>query len=299
MAGFQLTQSDDFRQWNRPLARLVSLALLVLLIWQFAQLFWLLTAPDSNQLLEPPGHAQAPGSAPQQAYAIDRYHLFGEYRTAPAVELYRNAPETPLNLELRGIVAGTEPDQGFAIIRDAQGREGAFRVDTDIPGDARVVGVYPDRVVLRRGGSYETLRLPSDADLGDSPWTARVTNPATEKATIPGLRPVSAALPDARRLLTVNLAALSSSYGLLPVSTGGYRLSLGRDAKQLVELGLQNGDIIVAANGVSLDDEQAVQQLFEQILDGRQLSLQVRRSGETLMLQPDLSKVLRNRESGR
>jgi len=59
--------------------------------------------------------------------------------------------------------------------------------------------------------------------------------------------------------------------------SGGYRISLGRNASQLVKLGLRNGDIILSANGV---------------IQGKGLSLEVLRHGQKQMLQPDLKSLL-------
>ncbi|MCA1780565.1 MAG: hypothetical protein LC637_14655, partial [Xanthomonadaceae bacterium] len=45
-------------------------------------------------------------------------------------------PATPLALRLRGVVTG---ERGYAIIMDAEGREGVYRVDDPVPGGASVI----------------------------------------------------------------------------------------------------------------------------------------------------------------
>ncbi len=288
-------RSIDIQQtWPRWLANAATAVLALLAIWLLVHLFWLLLAPQpAEQPLNAAGPPDANPAAARTIPPLAQYHLFGETRdTAPLTQLL-NAPETPLNLVLRGIVAGTGPDQGFAIIRDASGREGVYRADSKLPGDARVHGIHTDRVVLVRHGQYETLRLPSagEVDSSDDDLSA-VYAAADPAAASPPARPLSAALPQARRLLTLNVAELAGSYGLIPVSTGGYRLSLGRNARELVDLGLQNGDIIEAANGVALDSQEAVEAVVGKILSGERLTLQVNRAGETRVLQPDLSAVI-------
>jgi general secretion pathway protein C len=95
--------------------------------------------------------------------AIADHHLFGqaaqgrpEVRTSPTL-----APETRLKLTLSGVIAATDPQQAArAIIAGPDGQEKSYTIDDRLPGGAVVKEIYPDRVILTRGGKYETLPLP-------------------------------------------------------------------------------------------------------------------------------------------
>src|SRR6056297_576581 len=69
-------------------------------------------------------------------------------------------PATPLSLRLRGVVTG---ERGYAIIVDAEGSEGVYRVDDEVPGGAVVVAIEPRRVVFSRAGGREALELPGSS----------------------------------------------------------------------------------------------------------------------------------------
>lgn len=64
-----------------------------------------------------------------------------------------------LKLSLRGILFQPHSDS-LAIIRDDQGRERGYRIGDTLPGAARISAIESRRVLVRRQGRLETLRLP-------------------------------------------------------------------------------------------------------------------------------------------
>ena len=92
--------------------------------------------------------------------------------------------------------------------------------------------------------------------------------------------------------LSLQMKSAASNYGLIPVSSGGYRLFLGRNAGMVASLGLQNGDIILSVNGISLNSQQDVEQAFAKILAGERLNLLINRGGQDINLSPDISAIL-------
>lgn len=275
--------------------RFTTMLLSGLVAWLLIKMLWSIFIPV-EQTLAPAiiSSASAPtqsGSRPDLASA----HLFGVYAEKQLVSHYRDAPETSLNLVLTGIVSGETDQDGFAIIGDSRGREAVYRVDRELPGGGEVRGIFPDRVVLFRDGQYETLRLPLDENKIDESSAFSVASTESvvaSKSTTPPLTVSS--LASVRSRYALNIPAMASSYSLVKVPSGGYKISLGRNARQLVDLGLRNGDIIVSANGVELDDEKAVENLMAKVLQGEKLSLEVIRGGQKQSLQSDLSSLLKN-----
>ena len=277
--------------------RYTTVLLSGLVVWLLIKMLWLLLVP-TEQILQP---ATISTSSTANAYSpqpeLSSAHLFGVYEEKQLVSHYRNAPETSLNLVLRGIVSGATDQDGFAIIGDSRGREAVYRVGKELPGGGEVRGIFFDRVVLFRAGGYETLRLPldeTDAAADDNPDFS-IASTETTTTTTPSAPPLSASsVTSVRNKYALNIPQMASSYGLVKMPSGGYRISLGRNARQLVDLGLRNGDIIVSANGIELgdDDEQAVENLVAKILLGEQLSLEVIRGGRRQILQADINSVL-------
>jgi general secretion pathway protein C len=270
----------------------------LLAIWLLVKLFWLLIAPDE---LIPSAVSSKQNFAPieyeAETYALGRFHLFGDFAAGES-NGHRNAPQSALNLQIRGLLASTDPDEGFAIISDSSGSEGVYRVGAALPGGAVVEEIYNDRVVIARDGSFETLRLPGATDTSpDYQWVVNAEPSVATGQNLPQI--LTVAMPQLRQHLGLGITEKTNTYGLIPVSTGGYRLSLSREASQMVDLGLQSGDIIEAANGVVLNDQAAVENVIQQVMKGQRLNLQIRRNGQVQEIQADLAALMRaNRTTG-
>jgi len=275
--------------------RPLNLLLMLLVAWLVIRLLWLGLMP-ADSILQPAALAQTSPTVQRPAYApLSGQHLFGVFAEKQLVSHYVDAPETSLNLLLRGIVSGETDQDGFAIIRNSKGKEAVYRVGRDLPGGGEVRGIFQDRVVLFRDGQYETLRLRLDQQLPATNAGFSVDSAIANETTSasPGKPPLGgSSIPSARSQYALNISAMANSYGLVKMPTGGYRISLGRNASQLVKLGLRNGDVIVSANGVKLDDEQAVESLIGKVIQGESLSLEVLRHGQKQMLQADLKSLL-------
>ena len=109
-----------------------------------------------------PGAAPRPqASASQrstlQIPAIVSAHLFGD--AAPTVA-DGNAPQTAVQLVLAGVLAVPDPKKGLAIIGPSAAAARLYTVGGAVPGGVSLYSVYPDRVLLDRGGAIESLLLP-------------------------------------------------------------------------------------------------------------------------------------------
>ncbi len=91
------------------------------------------------------------------------------------------ARDTQLDLKLVGTLAGSEPDEGTAVI-EVKGRQATFAVGDELPISARVrlAKVLPTRVVLDNNGTYELLNLFDDSalSLGSIGGPATATTPS-------------------------------------------------------------------------------------------------------------------------
>ena len=153
----------------------VSALLGAVLAWQLAGLTWIAVpaAPAAARApTDPPPEVRPAAEGPPPATQLARLHLFGRPpppEPAPAQDV-PSAPETKLDLALKGIYAaggGT----GIAVIVAGDGAEKVYAVGDTIAGSARITGIFPGRVMLRRGGQPETLHI----DRGD----ALIGGPAT------------------------------------------------------------------------------------------------------------------------
>lgn len=98
----------------------------------------------------------------ERARAVATGQWFGEVapeQVAAEPEPVRpvSMPETRLQLELRGVMAGDTPTQGSALIAQRSNDSAMFRIGETIFNQAELLEVYGDRVVIRRDGALETL----------------------------------------------------------------------------------------------------------------------------------------------
>jgi len=288
----QFFQQPPQQIWLKASAVLppwVALGLVALIAWQLAQIFWLLVPAGAPGPLTLPasGTNQVAGRAGPAAnieYIVNA-HLFGRYDMSTAVVEMDpvDAPDTRLNLELRGTIAAEEADRALAIIAESNRDEKVYAIGDAVAGGASLYSVYPDKVILRRAGQLETLRLPRADDSGATKSAPRRQATAPAQAT------------SIREIVSQSPAKLTDIIRPQPVfrdgQQQGYRVYPGRDRQRFTALGLRPGDLITQINGVSLDDPARGMEIFRTLGDASQVSVTLERSGQAQVLSLDTSQL--------
>ena len=117
----------------------VSLLLAIVIAWYAARLVWLLIPSGPAAVWEPPpaGGARPRVSGADYSALVNAPSIrSGISRTIrpwpkPRVE---DAPETRLNLKLRGAIAANQNTMAHAIIADSSGNEKVYFIDDQVPG---------------------------------------------------------------------------------------------------------------------------------------------------------------------
>lgn len=92
---------------------------------------------------------------------VATYHLFGDAKKqAVTPQKIINAPETRLRLKLKGVFASTDTEQALAIISNSKDKDKIYLIGDEVTIGVSLHAVYTDRVILKRNGKLETLRLP-------------------------------------------------------------------------------------------------------------------------------------------
>lgn len=81
-------------------------------------------------------------------------------------------PETNLRIFLRGVLAAEGEFPGSALIEDAKSKTDVFLVGDELPGNAKLRSVHPNRVILDRGGKLENLYFPEPDDRSGMTFSA-------------------------------------------------------------------------------------------------------------------------------
>lgn len=272
---------------SERMALLVCAVLLVAGLWVGVRLVWLLvTGPE----VDPAPSAPIPRMIDASPARNGDWQLFGASDSAPVIA--GPVATTPLSLRLLGVVSGAG---GYAVIADAEGREGVFRVDEELPGGARLEAIEPRRVLLRRDGRTEALELP-DERRGEAvrPAPSAAGRGDPDSALPAGIS--IASLGDMAGQFGLNPDALAREISILPVADGGFRVRPGRDAQLFTALGLHANDVVLAVNGRPLNTEADVMAIFEQLDTRERLSIRVRRGERELTLTPDVNELLGARD---
>ena len=272
----------DSPQMNARLALGVNLLLISLIAYAAANMSWQLVsrftqreqAVAINQVVTKPETHTSLSTVPS-------FHVFGEADKEPvAIDQPIDAPETRLQLELTGLFASTDPEKSLAIISQKNGKDEAYRIGDTLPGNATLHEIYADRVILRRLGKLETLRLKEPAEKIEIGRTSTATATDGSEDT-PHTSPM---LKDMQEMYKTDPQQLFSQLRITPVTEDGkiigYRFS-HNNRDFMKQIGLTTEDIITAVNGIPVTDSG---KLFAMMKDADQLgelNLTILRDGQT------------------
>lgn len=275
--------------------------LVALLAWNLAHLTWRLVPVEKGDTFIASMSPSSPASAEPQkkTYSllqVASLHLFGDATAVPVEQAQApiSAPETALNLTLKGLIAVDQQEQALAIIAQGRGDEQAYRVGDSVPGGAELHEILADRVILKRGGRFETLTLPKERMENSTAGTAPIPPSPAARSVTPqsryGGNPQE--LKEMRERILSNPQEAMQLINAQPVMDGGqmkgYRVSPGRDRRLFSSVGLRPGDVVTSVNGVPLSDPAQMGQLLQQLTTANQLNVTVERGGRQSQLTLDL-----------
>ena len=283
-----------YGRYGRMLPGLAAALFAILLGRALADLVWaLVPVPESARWRPPP----PPPSVSRASQAVDvnaiaNAGLFGRYQAAPATETsLLNAPETPLNLTLIGLLADDREQYSRALIATQGADEKAYAIGDDVARGVMLQAIFPDRVILSRGGRLETLRLERDKPGAAGPGVPLPPVAAAPEDSEAGSAPQLARVRDE---VLKDPAKASEYVRVQPANVGGqlkgYRVYPGRDRSAFTSAGLRPGDLVTSVNGVQLDDPAKALQLLGDLGQAGQVNLVVERGGQSQNISINLSQ---------
>jgi general secretion pathway protein C len=266
--------ADDIRsgRWMQSLPWIVSVALVVLLAWQAAQLIATILGANRASSAATGPAAAAPAGPTLDLQAIAGAHLFGVAGAAAGSTDPNSVAATQMSLVLVGTIAESDPERGYAIIGENAASAKVYAVGKTISGGTKLHSVYPDRAILDRGGRLEALMLPRKYQGGT----------AGPVAALPVADPM---LGDRLRdLASSGSGAITEILRPQPVFANGeqrgYRVYPGRNRQQFSKLGLMPGDLVTAVNGAPLDDPARGMEILQAMNSATDVTVTVERNGQ-------------------
>ena len=298
MQTLSLQQADVIRiLQSRNARRVIWLLNILLVIWiasRVATLTWDLLAPTepADPVAVVAESVPAPSNPDRQLISqLPGWHLMGvtakgsapvQTSSAPV-----DAPDTKLKLVLRGLYSSDDLDKGHAIIADPRGKEEQYSIGDMLPGNAELSEVHADKVILQRGGRYETLRLPKDDKPGNT-VSSRNASPSRSVSTRSSSSPAQR-LKQVRENMRKRPRDLYNLVRATPKKDAqgkiiGYELGVGRDPALFKQVGLQKGDVAIQINDIKLDNPANSARALKSAQSGETVSVTVLRNGQEEVL---------------
>ncbi len=272
--------------WARSVPVWVSVGLVILLAWQAVQLTWALLGVRPTPAVPPvtSGPPAAPAGPAIDIPGIVNAHLFGVADASGSGETDPTAvATTQMNLVLAGTIAHADPQQGYAIVGESPATARVYSVGKTITGGTKLHSVYPDRVILDRGGKLEALLLPKKFTGGG----ASASRPTPQPDANLGQR--------LQELAAQNPAAITEIIRPQPVFANGqqrgYRVYPGRNRQQFSRLGLMPGDLVTAINGTPLDDPARGMEILQSMNSATEVTVTVERNGQPTQISINNAQV--------
>ncbi|AWF53328.1 TPA: type II secretion system protein GspC [Klebsiella michiganensis] len=247
---------------------IVTSIILFFICQQLAQLTWKIILPvnfTDNALS--PADMTAPAT-PSPETALPRFTLFGLAEKTSASAHGGNldqAPVSALKLRVTGLLASTVPSRAIAIMMKGNQQVSLGIGDNTPGGEAKIVAIFPDRLIVNYRGRNEAIPLFNDPPA------------AGKNSAAPPARQLAQELREQPQNI---LHYLNISPVMVNDKLSGYRLNPGKDPALFRQAGLKENDLAIALNGLDLRDKEQSRQALAQLPELTEITLTVERDGQ-------------------
>ena len=158
-----------------------------------------------------------------------------------------DVPPTSLSLRLYGIRYSDSDQLDAAILGFDPNNQRIYKTNEVIADDIILEFIEPERVVISRGGIRESVTFDSDT----------VLSPEITKALASSSKEI--------KVKNINSSALNQMMSFQPYFSNGtlkgYQIYPGNQSKLFDSSGLKSGDVIVAVNGLDINDPSVLKEL--------------------------------------
>jgi general secretion pathway protein C len=274
----EIISNPRIRQW---LPGILNGSVLLLLTASLAHWTWLIAKPPlPTVMLTPP----PPVTAPQDIFSLQPLlaaNLFGQASPEASAGRSDSLPISSLNLVLTGIIAS--PHGGHVLISVNGQPQEAFSIGQIITGGAVLRAVYPDRAVIERNGTRESLILEGADKSSAGQWApnAAISRPAAAPAN--AIREVDA------NHYVVNRAQITSQMrapdflrqaSVIPSPGGGFKIQQIQPGSLYEKMGLHPGDIVKVVNGQPINSADDAMRIYQQMQGNAAIQIEISRNGK-------------------
>ncbi|NOQ77645.1 MAG: type II secretion system protein GspC [Methylococcaceae bacterium] len=278
--------------------------MIVYLIWQLSLLTWLLVPVDHVIAANFSFNDNVAQRHKQPSFNVSEIialNFFGAASSPTSIKQFNkqqiSAPETSLQLKLRGLRKGQGAIPSSAIIENGRKIQDIYYLGETVPGNSKATihEIYSQRLILKRGGKYETLTLFEVLQKKNNEKT-----PALASMPVEIIKAKRAAVIDKTRnkALTEKLTMIVDKFDTNPLSLSdmmviksvesdntfqGYAIAPGKERVLFAHLGFKKGDVITAINDVKLDNPGKIMSLMSILSSAQELEVKIMRGNQPLI----------------
>jgi len=190
-----------------------------------------------------------------------------------------------LGLKLVGTVVADKPEDSSAIIEDLSSRKQEVYHEGDEVKNTRIKRILRHNVVINTGGRDEVLTMMEEESTGTSAAPARPTRgrptPPSETSSIQLDR-------EELESQMADLNELMQQVRIRPFMEGknpaGFLVSNIKPGSLFSKMGLRNGDVIQGVNGETITTPDQAIELYESLMEGGSIDLDIKRGRRTQKL---------------
>jgi len=307
---------DLYQRYGRRLAGVASVLLVVVISLAAANgvLFIIDHWDDRQVAVVPP--APLVNNQLNRGPSISALDLFGSVAQSNSTEAVTDAPETRLNLELQGVFIATDASESSAIVAERNKDGELFHIGDRLPGNALLDGVFDDHILLKRGGRIEKLMFsdsairqqftaaeePAEDDSAlsldqamDDPASrlqqvrdriAERQRQSVNATSQPGSN-LRSFVEEYRDRINTDPTGLLNEIGISAVSEGessGYKLGDALPSAEMLQAGLQEGDVVLSVNGTPIGDVRSDAALIDQAMNSGRVKVEIQRADRRFFL---------------
>lgn len=224
------------------------------------------------------GFSQQQNAAETTAVDLGPVLDFAPFGLAEGQDIAATPDGVQSDFVLLGITTAQTENDSRAIISGGDVQVANYAIGAEIAADVVLTGVFADHVVLSVAGQDQALYFLRDE--GVDPATLLVASSKAE--------PVQKTPDDETLLGRYRAEILQDAPGLLQrlgleVTDQGYRVTDAASV-EILQAGLQPGDLVSAVNGKPLGDLASDPALFDEVAAAGGANLEVMRDGKTILM---------------
>ena len=289
-----LNQTEQLQPMLKRLPVVINFVLIIACAQLLSEIIWMLLDESNTEtmaVITPAGsvtnnHSNAKQSQQQAFRNLSSAHLFGIAKTKTTISTDK-APETKLNLVLKGVLAaGTSSIASAIIARGSSGKEEIYGINDKIPGGITLKEIHPEHIILERQGQLETLRMlkskgSDERASGKNKWSSTSTTSSISTASSQKLKTIRNDIiknPTSFRKYALPVVVRENGKQI------GYRLQAQQNSDLLTQAGIKPSDVITSINGIKLNDMKNSIGALNALRSANNVNITVKRNGAEIPL---------------